>query len=54
MQTVEMATEYRPDFEKVSPADRELAANFCAHTLIGDPEGEALVEELFALGDEEA
>ena len=49
-----MVPDYRPGFEKVPAADRELAANFCAHTLIGDPEGEALVEELFSLGQGEA
>ena len=54
MQTLKMAADYRPGYEKVPATGRELAANFCAHTLIGDPEGEALVEELFALGDSEA
>ena len=54
MQTLNMAADYRPGYEKVPATGRELAANFCAHTLIGDPEGEALVEELFALGDGEA
>ena len=54
MQTLEMGSDYRPGYEKVPGADRELAANFCAHTMIGDPECEAVVEELFALGDSEA
>ncbi len=54
MQTLGMGSDYRPGYEKVAAADRERAANFCAHTLIGDPEAEAVVEELFDLGDSEA
>ena len=51
MQTLKMGSDYRPGYEKVAATDRELAANFCAHTVIGDPQCEAVVEELFDLGD---
>ena len=54
MQTLKMGTDYRPGYEKAPAADREIAANFCAHTLIGDPQCEAVVEELFELGDSNA
>ena len=54
MQTLEMGSDYRPGYEKVPAADREIAANFCAHTRIGDPQCEAVVKELFDLGDSEA
>ncbi len=54
MQTLKMGSDYRPGYEKVAATDRELAANFCAHTVIGDPQCEAVVEELFDLGDSDA
>ena len=54
MQPLKMGSDYRTGYEKVIEDDRKLAANFCEHTLIGDPEGEAVVEELFALGDDQA
>ena len=54
MQTLEMGSDYRPGYEKVPAAEREIAANFCAHTRIGDPQCEAVVEELFDLGDSNA
>ena len=37
MQTLQMGSDYRAGFERVPIKDRELAANFCAHTMIGDP-----------------
>ena len=54
MQSLQMGSDYRAGYQKVPPLDRELAANFCAHTVIGDPEGEELVEKLFALGNAKA
>ena len=54
MQSLQMGSDYRAGYQKVPPQDRELAANFCAHTVIGDPEAEELVEKLFALGDAKA
>ena len=54
MQTPPMGSDYLEGYEKVPLADRVLAAKFCAHTLVGDPEGEAVIDELFALGEQEA
>jgi hypothetical protein len=54
MQTLEMGSDYRPGYEKVPAAEREIAANFCAHTRIGDQQCEAVIEELFDLGDSNA
>jgi hypothetical protein len=49
-----MGSDYRPGYEKVPAAEREIAANFCAHTRIGDQQCEAVIEELFDLGDSNA
>ena len=42
-------TDYIPGYEKAHAIDPDLADNYVAHTLIGDPVMDALVEELASL-----
>ncbi len=39
-------TDYRPRYERARAVNPELAEKYVAHTLIGDPEADALMEEL--------
>lgn len=49
--TLRIPSDYATGYEKARLIAPETAASYCAHTLIGDPEGEALIEDLFALGE---
>ena len=44
---------YRPGYEKARVSDPELARTYIEHTLIGDPEADALVNELAAADQEQ-
>ena len=50
---MEIPTDYVPGFEAARAVDPELASNYVAHTLIGDPIADELVEELAPLGHSE-
>ena len=41
---------YRPGYEQARADDRDLAENYVRHTLIGDPEADAVVEALAEFG----
>ena len=45
---------YRPGYEQARADDRDLAENYVRHTLIGDPEADAVVEALAEFGQKEA
>ena len=49
-----MPTDYVEGFERATAVNRELAERYLAHTLIGDPEADALVEELATFEPEQA
>ncbi len=49
-----MPTDYVEGYERATAVNRELAERYLAHTLIGDPEADALVEELATLKPEQA
>ena len=42
-------TDYLPGYEKARAIDPELAANYIAHTTVGDPEADALMDHLAEL-----
>ena len=46
-------TDYRAGYEKARLVDKEVADNYIAHTLVGDPVMDALVEEMAGLPQEE-
>ena len=46
---MELPTAYIPGYEKARAIDPETAANYIAHTTIGDPDADALMAELSAL-----
>ena len=43
-------TDYLAGYERARSVDRELADNYIAYTTVGDPEADAMVEELWDLG----
>ena len=46
-------TDYIEGYEKARAIDAELADRYVAHTTIGDPEADAVIEEIASLGREE-
>ncbi len=50
---MEMPTDYREGYDQAGLVDKEAADNYIAHTLVGDPVMDALVEEMAALPQEE-
>ena len=42
-------TDYGPGYEMARALEPEIASNYIAHTAIGDPEADALVQELYSL-----
>ena len=50
---LEVPVDYRPGYEKACQIDPVLAGNYIAHTQIGDPPADALVEALTPLGGAE-
>ncbi len=44
---------YQPGYEKARTSDPELATRFVEHTLLGDPEADALANELFSFDQEQ-
>ncbi len=46
---MKIPTDYEPGFERASALEPEVASNYIAHTNVGDPEADALVEELSRL-----
>ena len=53
-QSMEMPTCYTTGYEKARALDPERASNYIAHTMIGDPEADAVIEQLAPLGQEKA
>ena len=51
---MEVPSEYKAGYEKARFVDREVADNYIAHTQIGDPIVDAVVEELASLPQSEA
>ncbi len=51
---MEVLSEYKAGYEKARLVDREVADNYIAHTRIGDPIMDAVVEELASLPQSEA
>ena len=47
---MKVPTDYLAGYERARSVDRELADNYVAHTTIGDPEADAMVEDLWDLG----
>ena len=47
-------TDYTEGYEKARAIDAELTDRYVAHTTVGDPEADAVMEELAPLGREEA
>ena len=51
--TENIPTDYKPGYEKARAVAPEIAFNYVAHTLIGDPLGEAMTADLAELSTEE-
>ena len=51
--TDNIPTDYKPSYEKARAVAPEIASNYVAHTLIGDPLGEAMTADLAELSTEE-
>ncbi len=51
---MEIPTAYIPGYERACALDPKLASNYIAHTTMGDPEADALMEELSTLPPREA
>ena len=47
--TEQIPTDYREGYEKARPVDEAVADNYIAHTLIGDPVVDALLDEIASL-----
>ncbi len=47
---MKIPSDYKAGYEKARAVAPEMADNYIAHTLIGDPEGDALMEELKDMG----
>ena len=46
-------TDYRAGYEKARQVAPETAANYVAHTLIGDPLADAMIEDLSSISRQE-
>ena len=46
--------DYQPGYEKARAIAPEIASNYVAHTLLGDPVGEAMAQDLTELGAEQS
>ncbi len=46
---MKIPTDYGPGYEMARALEPEIASNYIAHTAIGDPEADAVVQELFKL-----
>ena len=51
--TPKVPADYVPGYEKARLIDESMANNYIAHTLIGDPPADALLDALHPLGEEE-
>ena len=51
--TENIPADYKAGYEKARAVEPEIASNYVAHTLIGDPLGEAMMQDLTELGREE-
>ncbi len=51
---MKVPSDYAAGYPEASALDRELADSYVAHTTIGDPEADALIEDLYSLGQREA
>ena len=51
---INIPRDYRPGYEKARAVDPELADRYVVHTLIGDPEADAVVAYLFSLPQKES
>ena len=47
-------SDYNAGYEKARAVAPDIATNYVAHTLIGDPLGEAMTEDLAELGEAES
>ena len=47
-------SDYASGFEKARVLNPELASRYIAHTVIGDPEADAVIEQLFSVGQRRA
>ena len=47
-------TDYEPGYEKARAVAPDIADNYVAHTLIGDPLAEAMTEDLAEFSSEES
>ena len=45
--TLKIPTDYQKGYEQARLVDPAIAANYVAHTLVGDPLGETMVRDLF-------
>ena len=44
--TLKIPTDYQKGYEKARTVNSEIAANYVSHTLVGDPLGETMVQDL--------
>ena len=51
---MEIPSDYIAGYEKAKAVDPGMASNYVAHTMIGDPQADAVIEELSSLGQIEA
>ncbi len=51
---MEIPSCYTTGYEKARALDPKRASNYIAHTMIGDPEADAVIEQLAPLGQEKA
>ena len=50
----QIPTDYIQGYEKARQRDPQLAATYVAHTMLGDPQADAVIEDLAPLGQDEA
>ncbi|MYK69933.1 MAG: DUF2236 domain-containing protein, partial [Gammaproteobacteria bacterium] len=50
---MKIPTDYADGYERARAVNPELADRYLAHTIVGDPEADALMEELSALDPEQ-
>lgn len=51
---MDIPSDYRAGYEKAKAVDPEMASNYVAHTMIGDPQADAVIDELSSLTQAEA
>ena len=51
---MKIPTDYETGYKTASALDPEMACNYVAHTMVGDPEADYVVERLLSLEPEEA